>query len=1546
MGKQIKKILLMALVFCLVMGSNTKVEAETNAKGVTLNYSEYTLKKGKSVTLKATVKAKNKKVTWSSSNKKIATVTNKGKVTGKKKGTTKITAKVSGTKLKAVCKITVGEPISKITVKEKSVTLYEGKSAQIQAVISPSKASNKKLIYESSNKGIATVSSKGKITAKKEGNTTITVKAKDGSKKKTTVKVTVKKKEAGTQVIGVTGVSLTPQNLVMALEEEKQLTVAVVPENATNKNVKFSVVSGEDVVSVTQQGKVTAKAPGKATVKVVTEDGKKEATCNIEVQSKLRGITIQTESGASVLEVGKTEKLIVQAVPKGTEIKKLEYKSNKEECATVDDNGVVQAIKNGSVTITVTATDEEGNKITEEIELTVGTKVQNLELNLTEATLLVGEEKQIEATVMPITSNERKVFYNTDNETVATVTETGLVKAVSAGTANITVTTKDGGIQKECKIVVQEAGVIKTVGTQEELNAALQTEGLQILKIETQEAVTIDIPEGNYADTALIVNAKEAHIENAATFKSIKVESVGENTFVEKTEGNTIYYGASTGTVQIAEGAVSYIYLVEGAEHLKLLNNGQIAGITLNTKAELSIGGTSNGVIAVNATTLAENSSIVSSEKLMLTVRSRIQLQVLDGAEETEVSADSRDNMPNIVGLGRIQITIELTGDIEFLVGQNQGSQTDSNTKKITVTGKVMENSSEAIEGANVYLIPYNAQITASNVEDYIQDCEYKGKTESAGEYQIADVAIGNYILLVQKEAYQNVIETIVLTNNGSSNYVAEMIYMIKEGEAAAGNLSGVLYNAQDGKPVVEGITVRIRAGKNNVSGEYLKETVTNEEGAYSFENLPAGQYTVQVIDYREGVEETYITTKFNALVLPNENNIKNSTITAVIGNEQVRFVLRWGDQESGASADLDSHLIGPAYQGKGEFHTWFSNRTYSVMNEGETIQCADLDVDDTTWEGPETSTIYLKEAGEYRFYVHDYTNRYDWDSEQMGKSSATVEVYKGNRLKATYNVPNQPGNLWYVCKYNAIEDTLTEVNTMGKWNDELELIGRDIVALKKMQLLDSIEKANKILEFVTDETIHEEFTQKIQEAQKIYETSNDASEIVQGKENLDSQIEEFEDSVDIHRINGNDIWDYKREGDNVIYIDGLTENIPEYNVEVNSDSTVAIKNLTDGEYSQEITVTGKGGYYKVYYVVYAQNIDTLFDIGVVTEESDKNLSYWVEEVENEDYKELYLEGYRETLGDNLQVIPRDNRPTVTVEESDKDGYVKKVIISYDKYAQIYYVKYSISDNAFKVVEVSDADNTILYWNYYGWGGVNDGPYLVIQGGKETLSDSFAIIAKAKEAKAEIKESDVEGFAKKIEMSYGDKSSICYVKYVRKVDEPYLIDIKDKDNYSFKTDINHGSKMIYATGLNENISENLEVIVPDGVTYELNTEDINNNVLTILLKNAEDISIEYDLRYDQDFTSLYPLNVEDGENKILEWYGSSNYIYVEGSQEALGENAFFTMGEGIESEVIKTEEGIKLKVTLTGTDYSKVFDIVYRQNTEFIDNTENEDEGN
>lgn len=173
--KIIKKISI--FLICTFMISNLciiNVEAKSNLK---LNKTKTILYVGQNVTLK--VNNATNKVKWSSSKKSVATVSSKGKVIAKKKGTTTITAKIGSKKLN--CKVTVKNPYLSKT----KVTVNQGKSITLK--LNGSKAKT----WTSSNKKIAIVNSKGKVTAKKSGTATITVKTINGKSYK--CKIIVKK---------------------------------------------------------------------------------------------------------------------------------------------------------------------------------------------------------------------------------------------------------------------------------------------------------------------------------------------------------------------------------------------------------------------------------------------------------------------------------------------------------------------------------------------------------------------------------------------------------------------------------------------------------------------------------------------------------------------------------------------------------------------------------------------------------------------------------------------------------------------------------------------------------------------------------------------------------------------------------------------------------------------------------------------------------------------------------------------------------------------------------------------------------------------------------------------------------------------------------------------------------------------------------------------------------------------------------------------------------------------------------------------------------
>ncbi len=347
---------------------NMKLEARWNADGkvtgVTLNETAVSLKPGATMTLIATVTpdtAEDKSLTWSSSDESIVTVDENGNIKAIKEGKATITVTTKDGNHKATVIVTVTKDdiaVTGVSFDKKTLNLATGSSTTLKATISPSDATNKGLIWSSSDSSIATVDQNGKVTGKKEGTVTITVTTKDGNYKAT---ITVVVKDEPVKSVKITG------DTSMVVKGTQTLKAVITPNNATNKAVTWSS-SDSSIATVDQNGKVTAKKTGTVTITVTTKDGNHKATINITVrEQKVTKITI---SGNKTMEAGKTQTLKATVTPNNATNKGITWSSSDSSIATVDQNGRVTAKKAGTVTITATAKDGSGVKGTYTITVT------------------------------------------------------------------------------------------------------------------------------------------------------------------------------------------------------------------------------------------------------------------------------------------------------------------------------------------------------------------------------------------------------------------------------------------------------------------------------------------------------------------------------------------------------------------------------------------------------------------------------------------------------------------------------------------------------------------------------------------------------------------------------------------------------------------------------------------------------------------------------------------------------------------------------------------------------------------------------------------------------------------------------------------------------------------------------------------------------------------------------------------------------------------------------------------------------------------------
>ena len=296
--------------------------------------------------------ASDRVVSWSSSDRSVATVDKTGTVQGLKPGTATVTATAEGKS--GTCAVTVKAKavgVTDVTLDRTELTLTEGETETLTATVRPDNADNRKVTWSSDKTDVATVDGDGRVTAVKAGEAVITVTTED-SGKTASCKVTVKAK-----AVSVTEVTLDRAELTLTEGETETLTATVRPDNADNKKVKWSSDKTE-VATVDGAGRVTAVKAGEAVVTVTTEDGGRTATCKVTVKAKVVPVTgVEVNPWAVTLSVRGTSKLSYTIRPADATNQNVKWESESPSVATVDSEGNVQGVAAGTAKICVTTED-------------------------------------------------------------------------------------------------------------------------------------------------------------------------------------------------------------------------------------------------------------------------------------------------------------------------------------------------------------------------------------------------------------------------------------------------------------------------------------------------------------------------------------------------------------------------------------------------------------------------------------------------------------------------------------------------------------------------------------------------------------------------------------------------------------------------------------------------------------------------------------------------------------------------------------------------------------------------------------------------------------------------------------------------------------------------------------------------------------------------------------------------------------------------------------------------------------------------------------
>lgn len=1111
--------------------------------------------KGKSLQLK--VNGVSGKTVWSSANKKIVKVSSKGKITAVKTGTTVVKAKIG--KKVYTCKVTVKNPyLSAKSLKFVWGTANTSRKLSIKGdVIKTASSSNTK---------VAKVKKDGTVSVTGTGTCTVTFK--DSKKRTYRCKITV--------------VKPTLKNQKATLEEGESIQLGF-----KEKGVKVSWSSADQkIATVTKTGVVQAVGEGNTSIvakvkgikifarifvtKKYVQDSGHEYTrgewvkllldkvgCKYEEQFDSKNYyyadTRENENGIAA-EIAKTMGII----PDETDEQDVPY-FYPDEYATREFAAYTAVMLMGYETTDEEPTCTDAAQIRYKNVVAIALKKNMLSLNgdtfEPEKAINGNDAAQILKAIDQITEDsvidenyDSKVTYAT-NVVEVKDTSKNIYNVVQNSDGTYTITVKDGNAYKNLetgKVVLFSA---KEMGTDTDI--ALKVQNITKVKLSGSVAVTIpDVScklDAGFSWGKIEVKHFIASVTGKADFEGgLYISGVNSEQQIKHASGTmeTVSDVLELGRVPIKLGTtglsadlvVSLFYDVSGQFVVKYSveatggyefkdGNGRFIHDFSQTLTPVTIEGSAKCGLqfGLNLTALETwdlagiDIKVGPAAKASVSYTVRDAGNVLCSDVRTYIYAAGELNPDTVVGKF-LKTVWHYTLSKDFL------SDDDDNPLKLKVhfeNGTLVDKCTVGAGSIEGSVLDSNSKAPVKNasVEAYSGTVKVeKTFTKEDGTYSFNDLDEGTYKIVVTATGYQKYESSSMEVSANQITY-AESFLMVSRAEAGDGELSGRFIHSMTGGNI-ENVTYELRKGWDNVIGETVKEGVS-ADGTYTL-TVPAGNYTLNASN------EDFVSAHINVVVQANacsERDVTMSPTNISAGDEGLlQIVLTWGE----TPRDLDSHLLGPTDEnGDDYFHVYYRDKN-AYSEDGDVI--ANLDLDDTSSYGPETTTIYKGFTGrKYSFYVYDYTNGEDDASTELSASSAKVTVYRGGKQIYQANVPvNREGYLWHVFDYDVQSNKLMPVNTFvydyevpeaNAMEDNSGIISEtealEIIrnSEKKAEEESSEELNMSSEEGKTDDNTEEEIFDDSSEEPEISE-SGDTAEVIEFPK--DSETEEENDGTEI----------------------------------------------------------------------------------------------------------------------------------------------------------------------------------------------------------------------------------------------------------------------------------------------------------------------------------------------------------------------------------------------------------------------------------------------
>jgi uncharacterized protein YjdB len=335
-------------------------------------------------------------------------------------------APVSSSEISSSLSSSMNVPATGITLDQTTLSIRPDETVTLTATVSPADATDKTVTWSSSDATIATVDAAGVVTGLKPGSITITAAV---GEKTATCAVTVLESYP-------TAVTLDILSASLGIGETYTLTAAVSPATAP-QGVAFA---SDDITIASVSDAGVVKAVGLGTTHITATATSKDKDGNdvsvraaiLVTYSNVGSLTATADKTA--LYVDETAQITATIQPAAAN-PAVTYASSDTTIATVSDAGLVTSVAPGEATITVTSVQDSSKKVT--IDFTMSSYVTGLNVSPTTLVLDVGMTSQITATVDPETAPQG-VTYTSSDETVATVSEKGVVKALKASSTAMT----------------------------------------------------------------------------------------------------------------------------------------------------------------------------------------------------------------------------------------------------------------------------------------------------------------------------------------------------------------------------------------------------------------------------------------------------------------------------------------------------------------------------------------------------------------------------------------------------------------------------------------------------------------------------------------------------------------------------------------------------------------------------------------------------------------------------------------------------------------------------------------------------------------------------------------------------------------------------------------------------------------------------------------------------------------------------------------------------------------------------------------------------